>query len=43
MPGFGHVLADTEIRSILEFIKSTWPEREHEYQAEMTRRERGAE
>ena len=43
MPGFGDVLTDTEIRSILEFIKGTWPEREHEYQAEMTRRERGAE
>lgn len=43
MPGFGDLFTDTEIRSIFEFIKSTWPEREREYQAEMTRRERGAE
>lgn len=26
MPGFGDVLADEDIESILAFIKSTWPE-----------------
>lgn len=33
MPGFGGVLSDTEIRAVLEFIKSTWPERERAHQA----------
>ncbi|MEX2430451.1 MAG: cytochrome c [Dehalococcoidia bacterium] len=42
MPGFAGVLTDAEIESILAYIKSTWPEREHRYQAEMTRREREA-
>jgi mono/diheme cytochrome c family protein len=39
MPGFGNVLTDEEIRAALAFIKSTWPERERAYQAEMSRRE----
>ena len=33
MPGFESVLTDQEIRAVLAFIKSTWPEREREYQA----------
>lgn len=37
MPGFGDVLGDDDIRAVLEFIKSTWPERERRYQAEMSR------
>jgi len=41
MPGFGGILADVEISAILDYIKSTWPERERLYQAEMTRREGG--
>jgi mono/diheme cytochrome c family protein len=40
MPGFGDVLRDDEIRAVLAFIKSTWPERERAYQAEMSRREK---
>lgn len=40
MPGFGEILGDEDIRAILAFIKSTWPERERAYQAEMSRRER---
>ena len=32
MPGFGDVLSDAEIHSVLAFIKSTWPERERSYQ-----------
>lgn len=34
MPGFGNVLTDEEIRAVLAFIKSTWPERERAYQAD---------
>lgn len=40
MPEFGSKLADEEIRAVLTFIKSTWPERERAYQAEMSRREK---
>jgi mono/diheme cytochrome c family protein len=39
MPGFGNVMSDDEIRAVLTFIKSTWPERERAHQAEMSRRE----
>jgi mono/diheme cytochrome c family protein len=40
MPGFEGILDDEDIRAILAFIKSTWPERERAYQAQMSRRER---
>lgn len=36
MPGFGDSLRDAEIRAILDYIKSTWPERERAYQRERT-------
>ncbi|MCF6103950.1 c-type cytochrome [Mesorhizobium muleiense] len=39
MPGFEDILSDEEIRAVLAFIKSTWPERERAYQSEMSRRE----
>jgi len=32
MAGFGDVLSDAEIRAVLAYIKSTWPERERSYQ-----------
>jgi mono/diheme cytochrome c family protein len=32
MPGFKGVLTDEEIQLVLDFIKSTWPPRESEYQ-----------
>lgn len=32
MPGFGYVLSDAEIRTVLDYIKSTWPQRERTYQ-----------
>ena len=32
MPGFADVLSDAEIRAVLDYIKSTWPERERTYQ-----------
>jgi mono/diheme cytochrome c family protein len=41
MPGFENVLSDDEIRAVLAFIKSTWPERERQYQELRTRAERG--
>ena len=34
MPGFGAMLSDQEIWNILAYIKSTWPDREREVQAE---------
>lgn len=34
MPGFGPVLEDTEIEAILDYIKSTWPERIRSLQAQ---------
>lgn len=37
MPGFAGVLSDAEIRAVLDYIKSTWPERERSYQLEVSR------
>ncbi len=34
MPGFADVLSNAEITLVLDYIKSTWPERERTYQAE---------
>lgn len=36
MPAFAGVLSDTEIEAVVAYIKSTWPEREREYQERMT-------
>lgn len=36
MPAYEGLLSDDEIAAILAFIKSTWPEREREFQAEVT-------
>lgn len=41
MPGFADVLSDDDIRAALDFIKSNWPERERQHQAELSRREKG--
>lgn len=41
MPGFAEVLLDAEIRAALAFIKSTWPEREREFQERQSHFERG--
>lgn len=40
MPGFGNILTDDEIEAILDFIRSTWPERMRDYQAARTAAER---
>ena len=39
MPGFGHLLTDDQIRDVLAFIKSTWPELMRNHQEDMTRQE----
>lgn len=36
MPAFGTQLGDAEITAVLAFIKSTWPERQLGFQAEVT-------
>lgn len=36
MPGFADLLSDAEIRAVLAYIKSTWPERERTYQENMS-------
>ncbi len=43
MTGFGEVLSDTEIRAVLAYIKSRWPETIRRRQAEATARASGAE
>jgi mono/diheme cytochrome c family protein len=43
MIGFGDVLSDQEIRAILDYIKSRWPEDIRRRQAEITRRAAGAD
>lgn len=37
MPGFGSVLDDSEIEAILDYLKSTWPERIRRMQAQRSR------
>ncbi|MCO6361818.1 MAG: cytochrome c [Paracoccus sp. (in: a-proteobacteria)] len=39
MPAFEGILTDAEIRATLAYIKSTWPKRQYEYQAEVSDRE----
>ena len=39
MPGFGETLSDQEIRDVLAFIKSHWPEEMREYQRAVTTRD----
>lgn len=41
MPAFAGVLSDDEIRAVMAFIRSTWPERERDYQAARTKARRG--
>lgn len=37
MPAFAGVLSDDDIGVVLDFIKSRWPPRERDYQAQVTR------
>lgn len=41
MPAFEGVLTDEEIRAVLAFIKSTWPERQRAFQAKVTASDEG--
>ena len=41
MPAFAGVLSDDEIRAVLAFIKSTWPDRARAYQAQVSANEGG--
>ena len=41
MPAFEGILSDDEIVAVLAFIKSTWPERERGFQAEVTANDEG--
>jgi mono/diheme cytochrome c family protein len=43
MPGFEGVLSDDQIRSVLAFIKSTWPERERRFQERVSQGDREAQ
>lgn len=36
MPGFGDAYIEEELRNVLEWIKTQWPERERAYQASVT-------
>ncbi len=36
MPAFDNILSDTEITAVLDYIKSTWPDRQRSFQAEVT-------
>ncbi|WP_366140545.1 c-type cytochrome [uncultured Tateyamaria sp.] len=36
MPGFGDSYSEDELRDVLEWIKSQWPERERAHQAQIT-------
>jgi mono/diheme cytochrome c family protein len=39
MPAFGGTLTDAEIIEVLDYIKSTWPQRERDYQRARTARD----
>jgi len=37
MIGFGNKMSDDQIRMVIEFIKSTWPQRQRDYQEQRNR------
>ena len=41
MPAYEGILSDAEIAAVLAWIKSTWPERERRFQAEVTANDGG--
>jgi mono/diheme cytochrome c family protein len=43
MPAFDGVLTDEQIRAVLAFIKSTWPERERRFQELASQNDREAQ
>jgi mono/diheme cytochrome c family protein len=36
MPGFGDTYTEADLRAVLEWVKSRWPERERSYQREVS-------
>ena len=42
MPGYEGVLTDDEITSIVDYIKSTWPDKERAFQSDRTREDQQA-
>ncbi|MFU1479508.1 c-type cytochrome [Roseovarius sp. C7] len=43
MPGYEGALTDDEITSIVDYIKSTWPDKERAFQSERTREDQQAQ
>lgn len=43
MPGFGDSLSDDQIRAVLDYIKSRWPEQIRAAQADISKRSRAAD
>jgi len=41
MPAFEEILTDDEIADVLSYIKSTWPDRQREFQAEVSANDKG--
>ena len=41
MPAFEAVLTDDQIAAVLAYIKSTWPEKQREFQAEVSANDKG--
>ncbi len=41
MPAFEGILTDDEIADVLSYIKSTWPDRQREFQAEVSANDKG--
>ena len=41
MPAFEEVLPDTEIAAVLAYIKSTWPDRQRDFQAKVSANDKG--
>ena len=41
MPAFEGILTDDEIADVLAYIKSTWPGRQREFQAEVSANDMG--
>lgn len=41
MPAFGDILTDDEIADVLSYIKSTWPARQREFQAQVSANDKG--
>ena len=39
MPAFADTLSDNDIHAVLDFIKSSWPERQRGYQSEISAQE----